>query len=157
MTAFRIRPVLIRSPFRWDPQQEFEALWQALEQVSNRASRPSGPATAVVAFIPEVDLYDAGSSFVIKIDLPGVLEENLDISIEENTLTVSGRCDPDGPKDEACLSRERPVGRFARRITLPKHVDIQQATATLRKGVLEITVAKTTKATVGKVTVQAGD
>lgn len=146
----------MRSPFRWHPWRELEELWRAMEQASNRFAPPTEPATAVVAFIPEVDLYDIGSSVVIKVDLPGVPRENLDITAEEGTLTISGRRDPDSPEDAVCLSCERPVGRFARRIGLPKNVDVQQVKATLRNGVLEIAVPWTAKATAGKVTIKVG-
>lgn len=145
-----------RSPFRWHPGQELEELWRAMEQASNRFARPREPGAAVVAFIPEVDLYDAGSSVVIKVDLPGVLRENLDISTEDGTLTISGYRDSAGPEDAGCVSCERLVGRFARRIDLPKDVDVEQVTATLQNGVLEIVLPRTAKAAVRTVTVKDG-
>jgi HSP20 family protein len=147
----------IRSSSRWHPWQELEELWRALEQAGNRSPQPAGPAAAVVAFIPGVDLYDAGSGILIKIDLPGVPQENLDITAEEATLTISGRRDAECPEDAACLSCERSVGRFARRIELPQNVDIYQVTATLRNGVLEITAPKSAKATPEKVAVRVGN
>jgi len=146
----------MRSPLRWHPWQELEGLWRAMEQASNRFARSTEPTAAVVAFIPEVDLYDTGSSVVIKVDLPGVPRENLDISTEDGALTISGHRDPAGPEEAGCVSCERPVGRFARRIDLPKDVDVEQVTATLRNGVLEIVLPKTAKAAVRKVTVQDG-
>lgn len=155
--AFGSRSSSIRSLFQWQPWQELEELWRALEQASNRSVGPAGPEAAVVTFIPEVDLYDVGSSIVIKVDLPGVPRENIDISTEEDTLTVSGHRDPDRLEDAGCLTCERPLGRFARRIELAKNVDVPQATATLRNGVLEITVPKTAKTTIGKVAIKIGD
>lgn len=147
----------IRSPYRWHPWQELEELWRALERASNQSTRSAGSPAAVVEFIPEVDLYDAGSRVAIKIDLPGVPRETLDISAEEGALTISGYRDADCPENAACLSRERPAGRFARRIELPQYVDVHQVTATLRNGVLEITAPKSATATVEKVAVRVGN
>lgn len=146
----------IRSPVRWHPGQELEELWRAMDQASNRFTRSTEPTAAVVAFIPEVDLCDAGTSAVIKVDLPGVPRENLDISTEDGTLTISGHRDPAGPEDAGCVSGERPVGRFARRIDLPKDVDIEHVTATLRNGVLEVVLPRAAKGAGRRVTVQEG-
>lgn len=146
----------IRSSLRWHPWLELEELWRAMEQACNRSARPTGSAADVVAFIPEADLYDADSNVVIRVDLPGVAQENLNISAEEGTLTISGHRDADRLEDAACLSCERPVGRFARRIELPKNVDVHQVTAKLRNGVLEVIVPKSAKTTVEKVAVRVG-
>lgn len=146
----------MRSLVRWHPRQELGELWRAMEQASNRFTRSTEPTAAVVAFIPEVDLYDAGTSVVIKVDLHGVPRENLDISTEDGTLTISGHRDPAGPEDAGCVSCERPVGRFARRIDLPKDVDIEHVTATLRNGVLEVVLPRAAKGAGRRVIVQEG-
>lgn len=138
----------IRFPNQRHPWQELDEFWKAMEQASNRLSRPTAAPPDVVAFIPGVDLYDAGSSIIVKVDLPGVAPENLVISTEKDTIIIGGRRDPDCPETATSLSRERPVGRFARRIALPKNAGAQQMTATLRNGVLEITLPRTPKATI---------
>ncbi len=152
--AFGNRSVSLRPPFGWYPWQELEDLWRALDRAGTRSVRPADRESGVVAFIPEFDLYDTGASIVIKVDLPGVAPENLDVSAEGDALTISGLREVDYPEDAVCLSCERSVGRFARRIELPKSADLRRVTATLRNGVLEITVPKDQKETIEKVAVR---
>ena len=157
MPVIRVRPMILKSPFRWDPWQEMENLRLALDRIGGRSKAGSPGGTGGGASVPEVDLYDAGATFEIRVDLPGVRQEELDIAVEGNVLTVRGQRDPDGPRDESYLCCERPAGPFERTIELPEPVDAEHVQATLSHGVLEITLPKNPSGGAKKVAVTAGE
>jgi len=157
MPMIRVRPMHLKSPFRWDPWQEMENLRLALDRIGGRSTVGVPPGTGGEALAPEVDLYDAGVAFEIRVDLPGVREEELEITVGGSVVTIRGQRDPDGPRDESYLCCERPVGTFERAIELPVPVDAEQARATLSHGVLEVTVPKSPPAGVKKVPISAGE
>ncbi len=157
MSLFSRRSVHLRSPFQWDPWREIEELRRALERIGERSEGRVPAGTAGLGFLPKTDLYDAGATFVVRVDLPGVQEGDLNITVEGRTLTIRGQREADGPRDESYLYCERPVGRFARTIELPESVDADYVKATLKQGVLEITLPKNKTAAVKKVAVPLGE
>ena len=69
---FHMRSAPLKSPFQWDPWREIDELRRALERIGER---PPGPESALAVgsdFVPQVGLYDAGTVFVVRVDLPGV-------------------------------------------------------------------------------------
>jgi len=130
----------LKSPFRWDPWHEMEDLRREVERVWRSMGRPA--TTAGVAHVPPADLCDTGAMFVLTVDLPGIRQVDLDITVEGSTLTVRGQRTADELKDGSHLYRERPVGRFERTVELPQDVDVDRVTAVLRLGVLEVTLPK---------------
>ncbi len=157
MPVIRVRPMLLKSPFRWDPWQEMEELRKALDRIGGHPAVGAPAETAGEVSMPEVDLYDAGVAFEVRMDLPGVRQEELDITVGGNILAIRGRRDPDGPRDESYLCCERPAGPFERTIELPEPVDATQVRATLSHGVLEITLPKSVSAGAKKVAITAGE
>ncbi|HEV2357387.1 MAG TPA: Hsp20/alpha crystallin family protein [bacterium] len=107
-------------------------------------------------FAPPVDLHETGESVVVTVDLPGVKREDLEISVEGDSLLVlKGRRsagESQGPEYVCC---ERPVGRFAREIELPAPVDAGRVRATLRDGVLELILPKSRAALPHRIAVAA--
>lgn len=93
-------------------------------------------------FSPYVDLIDTGESLVAKVDLPGVLQENVDISVEGGRLTIRGQRMTDGVKEESYIYHGRPFGRFVTTLDLPIEINTNAMKAVLQHGVLEITMPK---------------
>jgi HSP20 family protein len=153
MRVFRVTPPHVRSPFRWDPWQELEEIRRAMERMGTPpgGSNPVDPASFAV--VPEVDLYDAGSSFTARVDVPGVVDESLDVTVEGSTLTIRGERTPAEVDGEGYVCCERPVGRFVRAIELPEQVDVDHVQAVLSRGVLEVTLPKAKATAVKKVAV----
>jgi HSP20 family protein len=121
----------------WDP---FETMRQMLEWDPFR--NPAGY-TGGRAFSPAFDVKELNDRFVLKADLPGVEEKDLDISVAGNRLTVSGGRAPDQTSDgEVWSNCERPVGTFARVFTLPEGVQADEIQAELKQGVLTVHVPK---------------
>jgi HSP20 family protein len=88
---------------------------------------------------PDIDAFERGNATIVRADLPGVKRENLEVSVEGNTLLIEGRREEPEAKEENYYS-ERPVGRFSRTVQLPEGVDPTLVTATYEDGVLELTV-----------------
>lgn len=135
---------LVRTqPRKWlnYPWTEFEELTSEMD----RLFRPFFgrlPYKTEFTFNPYVDLIDTGETLVAKIDLPGVLQENVDIAIEGNRLTIKGQRMSDGVKEETYIYHERPFGRFVNTLELPVEVNASAVKAVLQHGVLEITMPK---------------
>jgi HSP20 family protein len=142
----------LRSPFRWDPWHELDELRRSVERIGERSAEHVANGTAGLDFVPKVDLYDLGAAFVVRMDLPGVKDGNLEIIAEGNGLTIQGQRESDGP-GERCLYCERSVGRFARTIALPASFDANRVEATLNLGILQITLPKDRTVAVKKVAV----
>lgn len=88
-----------------------------------------------------VDLYEEKGNVIAKMSLPGVKEEELDIEIEEDILTISGRREEEKETDKKdYYSKEIRRGSFSRSVSLPKVVDAKKAEAEYKKGVLTVTM-----------------
>lgn len=96
---------------------------------------------------PTLDVYDENDSFLVKVELPGMKKEDIDISLREGVLTVSGeRKQEHEAKEGESFRSERYFGRFQRSVTLPAMVDASKVTATYKDGVLTIDLPKAEEA-----------
>lgn len=92
------------------------------------------------AWVPPVDIYDGGNhELVIKAELPDMKRDEIQLSVENNTLTISGEKKMDADiKEENCHRVERAYGTFARSFSLPPTVDTAKVTADYKAGVLTV-------------------
>jgi HSP20 family protein len=95
---------------------------------------------------PALDLYDSGDHLVAVVELPGMRKENIDISLHDGTLTISGERKRESNNGEAAQRTERYVGTFRRSIALPTRVDPTKVTATYQDGILKVTLPKAEEA-----------
>src|SRR5215212_3242019 len=94
-------------------------------------------------WVPSMDLVEADDHFLLKADLPGLGEEDVNIEIRDNALTISGeRKAEHETRERGWLRVERSFGRFSRSLTLPEGIDPDAITAEFERGVLSITVPK---------------
>jgi len=110
---------------------------------------PEGPEDALTttSFAPPVDIYDDEHSIMLKLEAPGIDEKDIDVRLENNTLTVHGERKIEKEEKEENFRRvERQYGSFTRSFTLPSSVDTGQVSADYEKGVLKIKLAKKTEA-----------
>jgi HSP20 family protein len=113
------------------------------------ASRP------VSAFAPAFEVKETHESFVLKADLPGVAEKDLDIALHNGVLTVSGSRQAEERKDgESYALYERQYGSFSRSFALPDVADGERIEAALTSGVLTLTIAKKTAAKPRKISIK---
>ena len=90
---------------------------------------------------PKMDMYEEDGTVVVKAEMPGVSKKDLDIKIEDNVLTIAAEKHEEkeeGEEGKTHYTRERSFGRYVRTMRLPKKVDAEKVTATLKKGLLEI-------------------
>jgi HSP20 family protein len=112
-------------------------------------SPPAGSEEALTTtgFAPPVDIYEDEHNITLKIEVPGIDERNVDVRIENNTLTVHGERKLEKEEKEENYRRvERQYGSFTRSFTLPSSVDPEQVSAHYDKGMLKINLAKKAEA-----------
>src|SRR6266851_9015872 len=128
----------------WESLREFSAMQDRMNRM-NRLFRepysPEGPAEALTttALAPPVDIYEDEHNIILKIEVPGIDEKDIDVSIQNNTLTVHGERKIEKEEKEENFRRvERQYGSFTRSFTLPSSVDTGQVSADYNQGVLKI-------------------
>jgi HSP20 family protein len=95
---------------------------------------------------PALDLYESGDHFVVVVELPGMRKEDIDISLHDGTLTISGERKRESANGEKAQRSERYVGTFRRSIALSTRVDASKVTATYQEGILKVTLPKAEEA-----------
>lgn len=104
---------------------------------------------------PRMALYDSGEALELRAELPGFSDKDINISIEQHSLTIRGERKEDTPEGYSVHRQERGNIAFARTITLPSMVDPGKVEATLRNGVLELTLPKAAEAKPREISVKA--
>jgi HSP20 family protein len=105
---------------------------------------------------PALDLYQNNDNVVATIELPGMQKENIEISLHDGTLTISGEREEATPAGEKAERTERYVGKFRRSITLPTRVDGDKVTASYKDGILTVTLPKAEEAKPKQIQVNVG-
>ena len=95
---------------------------------------------------PALDLYESRDHFLAVMELPGMQKEDIDISLHDGTLTISGERKRDSDKGETAQRTERYVGTFRRSIALPTRVDSSKVSANYQDGILKVTLPKAEEA-----------
>jgi HSP20 family protein len=95
---------------------------------------------------PALDLYQSNDNVVAVVELPGMRKEDIDISLHDNTLTISGERKRESKAGENAERTERYVGTFRRSIGLPTRVDANKVSATYEDGILKVTLPKAEEA-----------
>ena len=108
---------------------------------------PFFPGRQASAFVPAFEVKETTEAFVLKADVPGVAETELDIAVHDNVLTISGTRQAEERKDgEAFALHERQYGSFSRSFALPATADGERVEAKLDAGVLSLTIWKKVEA-----------
>jgi len=137
---------------RWEPFREFSTMQDRMNRMNRLFQEPYSPegpedALTTTSFAPPVDIYEDEHSIMLKLEAPGIDEKDIDVRLENNTLTVHGERKIEKEEKEENFRRvERQYGSFTRSFTLPSSVDTGQVSADYEKGVLKIKLAKKTEA-----------
>src|SRR5215467_5992948 len=123
---------------RIDPFRELASFFENFAVGSGKDQLAAG------SFAPAVDVYEDEHNLVLKLEVPGVNEEDLNVSVENDTLTVSGERKLE--KEENFHRIERRYGSFTRTFRLPNTVDPEKVEAGYDKGILKVTLAKRAEA-----------
>lgn len=131
---------------RWDPFREVVARQNRINSLFRDLSESDAPVTAS-SFVPAVDVYEDTEKVVLKLEVPGIEEKDLDIRVENHTLTVKGeRKFEQEEKQENFHRIERSYGSFYRAFTLPSTVDTENVQANYKAGVLKLELKKKAEA-----------
>ena len=127
---------------RWDPWRELAGFERQFDELFGRgraASRGQGMST----WVPALDVHQDGDTMVIRAEIAGVDPDNVEITIDDDVLTVSGKREDDRKVEEGqWIRRERVTGQFRRSISLPPGVDPDKVKAAAKHGVIEIRVPR---------------
>ncbi len=142
---------------RWEPFREVAALQNRVNSLFRDFNEADSPLTTA-SFVPAVDIYEDEKKVVLKLEVPGVNQKDLDVSVENHTLTVKGERKFESEEKEQNFHRiERRYGSFYRAFTLPSTVDAQNVNASYNAGVLRLELAKKPEAQPKQIKINAQD
>jgi HSP20 family protein len=104
---------------------------------------------------PRIGVFDNGSDLIVTAEVPGLRQEDIELTVLQDVLTLSGERPPEAPDGYSAHRQERASAHFSRTIILPCRVDSERAAASIANGVLRITLPKVPEVKPRSVTVQA--
>ena len=114
----------------------------------------SGPRSFAPSVFPRINVHDGGESLILKADVPGLSEKDVQVTINEGGVALAGERGVAPPEGYSAHRQERSHVKFSRTFQLPCKVDPEKTTATVKNGVLTITVAKAAEAQPRQITVR---
>jgi HSP20 family protein len=137
---------------RIDPFRELASFFE------NWAAPTGKEQLAAGTFVPPVDVYEDEQNLVLKLEVPGVNEEDLNVSLENDTLLIQGERKFEKEEKEENFHRiERRYGAFTRTFKLPNTLDPEKVEANYEKGILKIMIGKKAEAKPKQIKVGAGE
>ena len=146
-------------PFR-SPLADVAVLQNRLNSIFSDFARPDDTQESLSAgnFVPAVDVYEDEHKLVLKLEVPGIKQEDLDVRLENQSLTVKGQRKFESEEKEENFHRiERRFGSFSRSFTLPVSIDTASIAAKYENGVLAIQLAKKEAAKPKQVKIEIGN
>ena len=135
--------LLIRDPFLAAPFRLMDELM-----------RSAGNGNRVTGFTPLVDVHETEEEYLVKVDVPGVKADDVNVEVNDNVLSISGSRAADETGQAQLV--ERPYGSFVRTLTLPQGVDSDSIEAGYQDGVLELRIPKPAERKPKKITIGGG-
>jgi HSP20 family protein len=151
-------PARFKTTETWDPFRQLSSL---REEIDRLFDQPLNAYSSPTQFWlgggwPAVDLYEDRDKLVVKVEVPGMKKEDIDISLHDGLLAISGERKFEEKYDKATEHRsERFVGRFSRALSLPVSVQADKTSANYLDGILTITLPKAEEAKPKQIQVQA--
>ena len=157
MVMARWRPG--RGLIPWRPFSEMEEMERRFEDILGRSFLPAvwrrAPAVEM-GWAPAIEVFEREDKFVVKAELPGMREEDIDISVVGDTLIIKGERKAESEvKEEEYYCCERSYGSFSRSIAMPSDVDAKKIEASYEDGVLEVSLPKAPEVKPKKIAVSA--
>ncbi len=143
----------------WRPFSELGEIERHFEDILGRPFLPAAwrrIPTVEMGWAPAIEVFEKEDKFVVKAEIPGMKEEDIDISVVGDTLTVKGERKAESEvKEEDYYCCERSYGSFSRSITVPSNVDATKIEASYENGVLEVSLPKAPEVKPKKIAVTA--
>ena len=143
---------------RWDPFQDMLSLREAMNQLLEESFvHGGGSPNASRGFVPAMDLSETADAFTVEAAVPGLKPEDLNITVENNVLTISGTMHESSQGGERNVHRtERRFGSFQRSLSLPNTVKAAEISASLEHGVLTLHIPKAEAVKPRQISIQVG-
>lgn len=139
--------------------------WSAFDQLTNLRDEinrlfespvENGSSSAFNSWAPTLDVYEDKDNLIVRAELPGMNKEDIEISLHDNAITISGERKNEKKYEHGKTSREeRFFGRFTRSISLPKQVDGSRVKASYKDGLLTVTLPKAEEAKPRQIQIQS--
>lgn len=142
---------------KWEPFRDLMVMQDRMTRlIDETLSRIMKEEVGKGVWSPPVDILERGSEVVLKIDLPGVSQSDIEVRVEENTLIIQGeRRFIKEALDENYIQIERPYGTFRRTFNIPRVIDQENIKASSRDGVLRVILPKRQEAQLKQVLVES--
>ncbi len=130
---------------RWDPFRDIVTLRDRMNRMFEDIVTQKGEEKDIVSssWAPSVDIYETEAELVLQAEVPGIDEKDIEINIEDNTLTIRGeRKFEKETKEENYHRIERSYGSFFRSFTLPPYVETEKVEAEHENGILKVRMPK---------------
>jgi HSP20 family protein len=143
---------------RWSPFEEALSLRDAMSRLfEDSFVSPAAVGGRAGSIGVEMNVYENEHGFAVEASVPGLKPEDLDITLQDNVLTISGEFHEEKPAENATVHRvERRFGRFSRSVALPTMVKPDAISANLENGILRLEIPKAEEVKPRKISIQAG-
>ena len=141
---------------RWDPFRDLMSIQNELNRLFGRTYAGGESGTGTGTWMPALDVFETEDKFVVKVELPGLNPDEVDVSVEDSTLTIRGeRKFYENVSDDSFHRVERRYGAFQRSLSLLPTADAERIEASFDRGVLSVEVPKAEQAKPKKIQVKA--
>ena len=135
-----------RPEMSWPGFEELDELRREMDRILEMPFAQGAGPRFFRQWAPAVDLYEDNDNLYAKVEVPGMRKEDIDVSLHDGVLTISGERKREEKREGETHRTERLYGRFSRSITLPKSVDSGKVAAHYKDGLLTVTLPKAAEA-----------
>lgn len=142
---------------RWTDWRDLDRTFAMMNELRSRMAPLYGEfdEPRAVSGFPRLNLFDAGNALTLKVEVPGLTEKDIQLTVDQDVLTLAGERKLDAPEGYSVHRQERLPMKFSRSFTLPCRINADSTTASLTNGVLTVTLAKTADAQPKQIAVKA--
>jgi len=141
---------------RFEPWTFVDLLRRDLDRLADPSRARESSHDSVADWVPAVDIFEEKDRYLLRADVPGVNPEDINVSMDNGILNVSGERRAEARTEDATAQRvERVAGRFFRHFTLPESTDADAITARCSNGILEVSIPKLPEVQARRITVEA--
>ena len=137
------------------PFYDMDKMLDEVDRLFNVVNRPQGLRSVPRGTFPPINVYNKGEQSVLVAEIPGIDPDKLELTVLNDTVTLSGERFSDDEKDAHVYRRERPVGEFTRTINLPDTVDPDSVVAEYKDGILRVSMDKAEEAKVRQIPIKS--
>ncbi len=145
-----------KSISRWDPLRDMITMRQAMDRMLDEAFTRGSETHGTGAWLLPMDAYITDEAIVIRADVPGITADELQITLEGDTLTIKGDIKRDQDENRKYVLIERPTGRFERTLNVNTPIDHEHVEAQFKDGVLTLTLPKAEAIKPRQISVKSG-